>query len=118
MNTALTERVIACFFTAYNELGFGYTESTYSAALAILFREAGIDARREHAVDVHFRGERIGTYRLDYLIEDTLVLELKAGYALPIGTKAQLLTYLRSARKNLGLILFFGPVPEIKRVIL
>jgi GxxExxY protein len=97
-------------------LGFGFTESVYSAALEILFREAGIDARREHAVDVLFRGTRVGTYRVDYLVEGQLVLELKAGHQLPAGSRAQLLTYLRTLKKQLGLVLFFGPTPEVERV--
>jgi GxxExxY protein len=55
---------------------------------------------------------------VDYLIEDTLILELKAGHQLPHGSRAQLLTYLRSARKKVGLLLFFGPSPEVERVVL
>ncbi|HEY2064493.1 MAG TPA: GxxExxY protein [Gemmatimonadaceae bacterium] len=113
---ALTRQVIGCFLTAYNELGFGFTESVYSAALQILFRDIGLDARREHGIDVMFRGSKIGAYRVDYLIEDVLVLELKAGSQLPPGSRAQLLTYLRTSRKEVGLVLFFGPKPEIERV--
>jgi GxxExxY protein len=114
----LTRQVIGCFLTAYNELGFGFTESVYSGALEILFRGIGINARREHGVDVLFRNSRVGTFRLDYLIEETLILELKAGYQLPPGSRAQLITYLRASRKTLGLLLFFGPTPEVERVSL
>jgi GxxExxY protein len=114
----LTRQVIGCFFTTYNELGFGLPESMYSAALEILFREIGVEARREHGFDVVFRNIRIGTCRLDYLVEDTLVLELKAGHQLPPGSRAQLLTYLRASRRKLGLLLFYGPSPEVERVAL
>ena len=113
---ALTRQVIGCFFTAYNEIGFGYPESIYSAALEILFRDAGIDASREHSVDVIFRNVRVGSYRMDYLIEGRLIVELKAGHQLPAGSRAQLLTYMRNSRNDLGLLLFFGPSPEIERV--
>jgi GxxExxY protein len=115
---ALTRQVIGCFFTAYNELTFGLPESVYSAALQILFRDIGLDARREHGVDVMFRNAKVGTFRVDYLIEDTIILELKAGHQLPIGSKAQLLNYLRISRKEVGLLLFFGPSPEVERVVL
>ena len=115
---ALTRQVIGCFFTAYNELTFGLPECVYSAALEVLFRDAGLDARREHGVDVMFRNHRVGTFRVDYLIEDTLILELKVGHQLPQGSRAQLLTYLRISRKSLGLLLFFGPSPEVERVVL
>ena len=114
----LTGRVIGCFFATYNELGFGLPENVYSAALEVLFGEAGIDARREHGIDVTFRRCKVGSFRVDYLIEDSLVLELKAGHQLPAGSRAQLITYLRMARKRLGLLLFFGPTPEVERVAL
>ena len=114
----LTGQVIGCFFTTYNDLGFGLPESVYSAALELLFEQAGLDARREHGVDVMFRNVRVGSFRLDYLIEDRLVLELKAGHLLAPGSKAQLLTYMRASKRKLGLLLFYGPKPEIERVIL
>ena len=56
--------------------------------------------------------------RVDFLVDDALVLELKAGHQLPGGSRAQLLTYLRIARKDFGLLLFFGPSPEVERVAL
>jgi GxxExxY protein len=65
-----------------------------------------------------FRGIRVGVYRVDYLVEERLVLELKAGHQLPPGSRAQLLTYLRGTRQQLGLLLFFGPTPEIARISL
>ncbi|NUP72798.1 MAG: GxxExxY protein [Gemmatimonadaceae bacterium] len=114
----LTHRVIGCFLVAYRGVGFGYPEAFYSAALEILFRDAGIRARREHGMDVMFRGVSLGRFRLDYLIEDSLILELKAGHQMPPGSRAQLLTYLRMAKKRVGLLLFFGPSPEIERVSL
>ena len=114
----LTRQVIGCFFTTYNDLGFGLPESVYSAALGVLFEGLGLEARREHGFDVMFRNTRVGSFRLDYLIEDTLVLELKAGHQLPPGSKAQLLTYMRASKRKLGLLLFYGPTPEIARVVL
>ncbi len=112
----LTEAVIGCFYIVYNELGFGYNESVYSAALDVMFREAGISARREHPVDVLFHGERIASFRLDFLIQDSVILELKAGPELSAGAKSQLVTYLRSTKKEVGLLLYFGPEPEVRRV--
>ncbi|MEP6731368.1 MAG: GxxExxY protein [bacterium] len=114
----LTGRVIGCFFIVYNELGFGLPESVYSSALEILFREEGIVASREHRIDVFFRGKKIGWFRADWLIEERLILELKVGHRLPPGSKDQLITNLRMSKKDLGLLLYFGPVPEIQRVAL
>jgi GxxExxY protein len=117
-HSPLTERIIGCFYAAYNELGYGYNEAVYARALEIVFRSAGISARKEHPIDVVFRGERIASFRVDFLVEDTVVLELKAGAELSGGTKSQLVTYLKSAKKDVGLILYFGPDPDVKRVVL
>ena len=117
-NEELTRKIIGCFLTTYNELGFGLPENVYSAALAILFKDLGLDARREHGFDVMFRNTKVGAFRLDYLVEDTLVLELKAGHQLPPGSRAQVLTYLRATKKTIGLVLFYGPSPEVERVVL
>ena len=65
-----------------------------------------------------FLNTKVGSFRLDFLIEDTLILELKAGHQLPPGSRAQLLTYLRATKRKLGLLLFYGPSPEIERVVL
>ncbi len=114
----LTEKIIGCFYVAYSELGHGYSESVYASALAILFRQAGLAARREHVVDVLFQGERVGFYRLDFLVEDKVIVELKAGNELKEGGRAQLLSYLRSSKKEVGLLLHFGPDPVVKRVVM
>ena len=68
------------------------------------------------SVDVIFRNVRVGSYGMDYLIEGRLIVELKAGHQLPAGSRAQLLTYMCNSRNDLGLLLFFGPSPEIERV--
>ena len=112
----LTSRVLRCFYDVYNSLGAGYNESIYSAALAIALRDAGISFRREHFVDVFFREQKVGSYRVDYLVDDNVILELKAGHQLPPGSKAQLMSYLQSAKKEVGLLLFFGPTPEAQRL--
>jgi GxxExxY protein len=112
----LTRRVIGCFHDVYNELGHGLPEAVYAAALEIVLREAGINVLREHGIRIDFRGHVIGTYRLDFLVEEVLILELKAGVHLPPGSRAQLVTYLRITRRHVGLLLFFGPTPEVQRV--
>ena len=73
---------------------------------------------KEYRFEVVFRGVKVGECRVDHLVEDTLVLELKAGPRLPEGSRAQLITNLRTSKKNLGLLPFFGPTPEVQRVVL
>jgi GxxExxY protein len=113
----LTREVIGAFFDVYNDLGFGLLESMYGAALTILLRERGFSVQCEHSLDVMYHGQRIGTYRADLIVEKTVVLELKAGAFLPPGSKPQLINYLRISGLRVGLLLWFGPVPEFKRVV-
>ncbi len=112
-----TREIIGAFFDVYNELGFGLLEGMYGAALTILLRERGLAVQCEHALDVLYHGQRIGTYRADLIVEHTIVVELEAGALLPPGAKPQLINYLRISGLHVGLLLWFGPVPEFKRVV-
>jgi len=114
----LTRDIIGAFFDVYNALGYGLLESMYGAALLILLRERGHFVQCEHALDVMFRGQCIGTYRADMIVEHSIVLELKAGAFLSPGAKPQLINYMRLSGIEVGLLLWFGPVPEFKRVVL
>jgi GxxExxY protein len=112
----ITEKVIGCFYIAYNELGYGFLERVYGNALEILFREAGLSFIRECPIDIIFHEVRIATFRADFLMENVVLLELKAGPEMPDGSRAQLANYLTRAKREVGLILFFGPEPEVQRV--
>lgn len=114
----LTGEIIGAFYDVYNQLGYGFLESLYVAAMAIMLTERGFRIRREEAFEVLFHGQRIGSYRADLIVEDRVVLEIKAGAAIPPGSKAQLTNYLRITRIEVGLILFFGPEAVFKRVVL
>ena len=111
----LTRRVLRVFFDVYNELGWGLLESVYSNALEIAFEEAGIAARREAALPVHFRGRRVGDFRADFVVEDRVIVEIKAGRALDAAHEAQLDNYLRASGIEVGLLLHFGFVPKFRR---
>jgi GxxExxY protein len=114
----LTRDIIGAFFDLYNALGYGLLESMYGAALSILLRERGHFVQREHALDVMFQGHCIGTYRADMIVEHSIVLEPKAGAFLSPGAKPQLINYMRLSGIEVGLLLWFGPVPEFKRTVL
>jgi GxxExxY protein len=113
----LTREVIGAFFDVYNELEYGLPEQVYRSAMGIVLAERGFLCRSEVRLEVHFHGQHIGSYRADMIIEDRVILELKAGAALPPGSKAQLINYLRLSRLEVGLLLFFGPSPEFERVV-
>jgi GxxExxY protein len=114
----LTERIIKAFYSVYNDLGHGFLESAYEEAMAVCFRENGIRFSRQHAVPVWFHGQKIGEFRADFIIEDAVLLELKALQALDAMHHAQLVNYLNATELEVGLLLNFGPKPQIQRRML
>ncbi|MHB1021759.1 MAG: GxxExxY protein [Acidobacteriaceae bacterium] len=114
----LTETIIGVFYDVYNELGGGFLESVYREALRISFLQNGVGAAVEVPVPVYFRGQPVGNFRADMLVEDTVLLELKAVSSLDRSHEGQILNYLRATEVEVGLLLNFGPRPQIKRFIL
>ena len=113
---ALTERIIAVFYEVYNELGFGFVESVYARAMGIALDQSGLAVASEVAVPVSFRGELIGTFRADLVVERTVVLELKIADHISKAHEAQVTHYLRASDYEVGLILNFGEVPRFRRM--
>jgi GxxExxY protein len=87
----LTQKIIGVFYNAYNELGHGFLESVYESAMTFALREAGLDARQEAPVTVYFRGQIEGDFRSDLLVENAVIVELKAAKSLDGRHEAQLL---------------------------
>jgi GxxExxY protein len=115
-HSELTERIIGIFYDVYNELGFGFLESVYEAAMAVALTEQGIPHQQQVSIPVFFRGQKIGTYDADLLVGGVVLLELKACKALEPAHEAQLLHYLRSTSIEVGLLLNFGPRPQVRRL--
>ncbi len=118
----LTEKIIGVAIEVHRELGPGLLESVYQRCLAIALREAGLKVEEERPVPICFRGRRISDdgYRLDMLVDDVVILELKSVAALADVFKKQLLTYLKLTGKPIGLLINFNEVVlknGIKRII-
>jgi GxxExxY protein len=116
-HAALTERIIKIFYQVYNELGFGFLEAVYENATAIALIEAGIKVVQQAPIPVFFRGRAVGDYRCDLLVEDKVILELKAVKAITQEHQAQALHYLRATEIEVALILNFGEKPDFKRLV-
>ena len=112
----LTEKIIGVFYEVYNELGHGFLESVYEAALEIALTSKGLSVLRQIEVPVWFRGKKIGDFTADMLVEKCVLLELKAGRALDRAHEAQLLNYLRATEIEVGMLCGFGLKPEFKRM--
>jgi GxxExxY protein len=113
---ALTQQIIGVYYEVYNELGTGFLESVYQKSLALALGEAGLAVCSRMDIPVWFRGYQVGQFEGDLLVEQCVLLELKAARALGSAHTAQLLNYLRATEIEVGLLLNFGPKPEFKRV--
>ncbi len=113
----LTQRVLRAFHDVYNTLGHGFLESVHENALALTLEEEGLSVARQFPIAVAFKGRCIGEFRADLLVDQSLLIEIKAqAHLMPIH-EAQLLNYLKATGLPLGLLLNFGPRPQFKRRI-
>jgi len=105
------------FYEVYNELGHGFLESVYHRSLVIALESAGLKVCSQMDVPVWFRGHKVGNFVADVLVENCVLLELKAARMLDSSHRKQLLNYLRATEIEVGLLLNFGERPEFKRVV-
>lgn len=113
----LTEKVIGVFYEVYNELGHGFLECVYENAMCIAVAQIGLSVIQQADVRVAFRGRVVGEFRADLIVEGCVLVELKAARTLDAAHEAQVLNYLRATELEVGLLLNFGPKPQIKRLI-
>ena len=113
----LTEKIIGTFFEVYNELGFGFLESVYEEALKMALESKGFLVEQQVSVPVWFRGKQIGDFVADLIVDELVILELKAVRKIVNKHEAQLLNYLRATDVEVGLVLNFGPSAEFKRLV-
>jgi GxxExxY protein len=111
----LTEEIIGAFFTVYNALGYGFLEKVYANALRLELERQGLKVRQEFPIVVRYLGQTIGEYYADLIVNDLVIVEIKATKTLLQEHEAQLLNYLKATPYEVGLLLNFGPKPEQKR---
>ena len=113
----LCHDIVQVFYTVYNELGFGFLEAVYEEALEIALKEAGFSVSRQVATPIWFRGRKIGDYKADLVVNNAVLIELKAARALDSTHEAQTLNYLRATDFEVALLLNFGPKPQFRRLV-
>jgi len=112
----LTEKVIACSYRVYNKMGAGFLESVYEKCLVIELRKAGLLVETQKAIQVYYDNELVGDFIADMIINDTIILELKAIKQIAKAHEVQLVNYLVATGKSVGLLINFGEEKvEIKR---
>jgi GxxExxY protein len=113
----LTDSIIKVFYKVYNALGHGFLEKVYENAVAIELEGHGHRIRQQEPIKVFYEGHAVGDYFADLIVDDLVILELKAAEAISVAHEAQLLNYLRATEIEVGLLLNFGVKPQFKRKI-
>jgi GxxExxY protein len=114
----ISEAVIGAAFDVANTLGCGFLEKVYENALAVELRRRDHEVEQQREVDVWYKGERVGYYHADLIVDGSVVVELKAVVGLERAHRAQCLNYLRATRMETGLVINFGsPRVEVQRVL-
>ncbi len=111
----ITELIIGGFYQVYNELGYGFLEKVYENAMVMVLKDSGLTVAQQTPINVFFRGEVIGKYEADLVVNDLVIVELKAVRTLSPDHDAQLLNYLKATVYEVGLLLNFGVKAEFKR---
>lgn len=107
----LTSKIIGCAMTVHSELGNGFQEVIYQRALEIEMADNGIDFSRDYEMPVYYKKQQIGTRRVDFLVEGTIAVELKAIVQMEDVHLAQAINYLEAYDLEIGLLVNFGANP-------
>ena len=113
----LSHRIINCFYEVYNTLGYGFLEKVYENALYFELINNGMPCRRQVPIKVLYKDFPVGDYYADIVVEDKIILELKAASALSTEHECQLINYLKATDIEIGILLNFGTKPQFSRKI-
>jgi len=112
----LTHPIIGCAYRVYNKLGFGFLESVYRKAMVIELTKANLKVEEEKSLNVHYDDVVVGEFSADLFVEDIVVAELKSVQHTIKDHEVQLINYLKGLKRDIGLLINFGPSGvEVKR---
>lgn len=117
LHEELTDVIIKTFYEVYNELGYGFLEKVYQNSLYLELKNKGYKVEAQKRINVYYKGTEVGEYFADLIVENTVILELKAADGIVKDFENQILNYLRATDCEVGLLLNFGKKPEFKRKI-
>ena len=112
----ITDQILGAFYTTYDALGFGFLESVCVNALKRELAERGLSVKSEYPIDVFYKGGKIGHFRADLLVDNSVIVEAKASRQIDDADHKQVLNYLRGSTIEVGLLLHFGPKPNFRRL--
>ena len=114
----LTGKIIEAAYKVHNTLGFGFIEHVYQNALSIELEKRGVECEKEKPLKVYYERSLVGDYKADIVVENKVILELKAVKDLHSAHEAQLVNYLKATDMEVGLLINFGKSVEIRRKVL
>lgn len=115
LHQPITDAILGAFFEIYRSRGYGFLENVYSNSLAVELGLRGLRVKREVPVQVHWKDVPVGTYRMDLLVDDRVLVEVKSVEKLIDAHNRQLVNYLKATGLEVGLLLNFGPDPRFVR---
>jgi len=113
----ITEKIIKAFYNVYNSLGYGFLERVYENAMMIELKSLNLNCEKQKQIKVFYKNENVGEYYADIIVEDKVIIELKAAEGIVEEHEHQLLNYLKATEIEVGLLLNFGKKPQFKRQI-
>jgi len=117
LHKEITEKVIKAYYKVYNTLGYGFLEKVYENAMAIELSNMGFDIKCQYPIIVFYESKIVGEYYADIVVNNIIVIELKASSALLEEHENQLINYLKATEIEVGLLMNFGKEAEYKRKV-
>ena len=112
----ITPKIIGSAYAVYKQLKFGFLESVYHKAMAIELSKNGLKVEAERPLEVHYDDQIVGKFYADLIVDDTVIVELKSVQRIAKEHEVQLVNYLNCTRKEIGLLINFGPTSvDVKR---
>lgn len=117
LHAEITDKIINAFYKVYNTMGYGFLEKVYENALNIELKNMGLDVSQQNNIKVFYENHEVGNYFADIIVNNQVIMEIKAAESLREDHKAQLINYLKATDKEVGMLLNFGKKAEFKRII-
>ncbi|MFN0187632.1 MAG: GxxExxY protein [Bacteroidia bacterium] len=117
LHSDITEKLIKIFYKVYSKLGYGFLERVYENAMFIELQKTGLILKTQSPIKVYYDDLQVGLYFADLLIDDKVIVELKAAEGLCEEHETQLINYLKATEIEVGIFLNFGKKPEIRRKV-
>lgn len=117
LHSEITDKIIKAFYNVYNKLGYGFLEKIYERAMIIELSKFGLNCQSQFPIKVYYESKEVGEYYADIIVNNLIIIELKAAETLMQEHECQLVNYLKATNIEVGLLLNFGKEPQIKRKV-